>query len=116
MPTNFPPIVATVVYAGYRPTTQEIQAPVNCDVIVRIVQTSKWKYRAYFGRSRPRVPVNGKDGQPISGDIDDVMRALAERFERVKRLPVWTTYKGELVPYEPTPRPEAKRPKKARPQ
>jgi hypothetical protein len=108
---TFPPITGLAVYAGYRPTTQEIQTAraVDVPVKVRVKQLSKWKYQAFFADSRPHSPLHTADGRPIRGDIAEVMTELARRFERMTEPFKWYTFRGEQAPFEPTPRPVAKR-------
>jgi hypothetical protein len=108
---KFPPIIGLAVYAGYRPTSQEIQtaSAVDVPVKVRINQVSKWKYQAFFADSKPRQPLKSASGRPIRGDIHEVMTELANRFERLIEPFRWYTFRGEQAPFEPTPRPALKR-------
>lgn len=103
---KFPPLHGVAVYAGYRPTREEIQTPaVDVPVSVRINQLSKWQYSAYFADSKPRQPVRNEWGEPIRGQITHVIDQLANRFERVIMPPQWYTFRGERAPYTPTDKP-----------
>jgi hypothetical protein len=77
---KFPPITGLAVYAGYRPTTQEIQTAraVDVPVKVRVKQLSKWKYQAFFADSRPHSPLHTASGRPIRGDIAKLSQHDAE--------------------------------------
>jgi hypothetical protein len=91
------------VYAGYKPTTQEIRAKIDGPVRVKIVQTSRWTHEARFTDSGVTIKTNY--GDPIRGPISRVIAQLADRFERVVEYPVWKTKTGELAGLQPTDKP-----------
>ena len=91
------------VYAGYRSTLQEMRVTMKGHVSVKIVQMSRWTHEARFQQSGKAIR-NGF-GEPIRGQISEVIARLADRFERVVEYPVWRTKTGELAGWQPADKP-----------
>jgi hypothetical protein len=105
---KFPLLHGRAVYAGYKPTSREIQTAraVDVPVKIRVNQLTKWKYQAFFDDMKPRQPVRTADGRPIRGDLPIVLCELAQRFDRLEQPYIWYAFKGERAPYAPTARPK----------